>query len=496
MGNLTVNQLKHAALIDRAGEALSSLESAMDRTYRLGYHLMPPAGWMNDPNGLIQFQGVYHAFYQHDPYQSKQGPMHWGHATSLDLVHWEHQPVALAPSETYDSGPAGGQGCWSGSAVDDNGTLTLIYTGHVDGRSPEEVQSLAVSVDGIVFNKPDQNPVIEDSPDRERFGFRDPKVWKRGELWYMAVGYGKDGLGKAIIYTSENLRVWTYRGAALESDGTMGDMWECPDLFPIGGGEHHALLISPMNTGSYKNLYVTGRFDYEACRLEKGYAELIDYGFDFYAPQTLLDDQGRRIMLAWMNIWGAVAPEQELGWYGAMTLPRELTLEADGTLRSRPVKELEVLRGEAVQASGIVLRDGEPAGVAGVAGQQLELIARIRPGDASEVGLRFFASADGEAYAEIVYDVAGGKLSMDRSRAGAGDGGVSVAPLSLLSDGTIELRLYLDRSSAELFANDGRIAMTNRIYGKADQTGISFVARGGEAELVSLDSWRLNGIWG
>ncbi|WP_424768414.1 glycoside hydrolase family 32 protein [Paenibacillus sp. sgz302251] len=495
MSDLTVRQLEHAALIAKAGESLTKLEATMNREYRLHYHLMPPAGWMNDPNGFIHHRGVYHLFYQHDPYQPKQGPMHWGHATSRDLVHWEHQPVALAPSEDYDSGPTGGQGCWSGSAVDDNGRLALLYTGHVDGRKPEEVQCLAVSEDGIHFRKEEGNPVIGDSPDPLRFGFRDPKVWKHGDIWYMVVGYGKDGLGKAIIYKSENLREWSYEGPAVESDGTMGDMWECPDLFPIGEGDTHVLIISPMNTGSYKNLYLTGTFHYNTCRFAKTHQNLIDYGFDFYAPQTLLDEQGRRIMVAWMNIWGATMPEQAHGWYGAMTLPRELTLEPDGTLRSRPVKELEKLRGDRTSVADVVLRDGEKTTFDGVEGHSLELIVRIHPGSAAEMGLRVFGSADGSAYAEIGYSVAEGKLSMDRSRAGDGDGGISAAPLQPLEDGTIELRLYLDRSSVELFANDGRIAMTNRIYGDAAATGISFFSRGGEANIVTLEAWPLESIW-
>jgi len=495
MSNLTARQQEHMVLIAKAGEALTKLEAAMDNTYRLHYHMMPPAGWMNDPNGFIQFKGIYHLFYQHDPYQAKQGPMHWGHATSVDLVNWVHQPVALAPSEDYDSGQSGGQGCWSGSAVNDNGKLTLIYTGHVDGRKPEEVQCLAISEDGIQFYKAEHNPVIGDSPDAERFGFRDPKVWKHDNTWYMVIGYGKDGLGKALIYTSNDLHSWTCKGPAIESDGTMGDMWECPDLFPIGEGDSHALIISPMNTGSYKNLYITGTFDYSTCRLQKLHGAPIDYGFDFYAPQTLVDEQGRRIMIAWMNIWGAKMPEQEHGWYGAMTLPRELSLESDGTLRSRPIKELEQLRRERILKTEFVLEEGVQKKVDGVHGQALELVVQIDPKDAAEVGLRMFASADGEFYAELSYSVAESKLLMDRSRAGGGDGGVCSAPLQLLEDGTIELHLYLDRSSVELFANDGTIAMTNRIYGDEHAAGISFFARGGEATVIDLQAWPLKSIW-
>lgn len=488
----------HQAFIAQADEALNGQRDAIDSKFRLHYHVMPPAGWMNDPNGLIHFNGYYHLFYQHDPYQAKQGPMHWGHARSKDLVHWEHLPVALAPSEDYDKGGEGGQGCWSGSAVDNDGTLTLIYTGHVDGKTPEEVQCLATSSDGVTFNKHAANPVIGDSPDAKRFGFRDPKVWKHGDKWYMVIGYGKDGLGKGIVYTSSDLLSWEYKGAAAESDGTMGDMWECPDLFPLGGGGRHVLLISPMNIAPVKNLYLSGTFDYESCRFEKGYAEQIDYGFDFYAPQTLLDDQGRRIMIAWMNIWGATMPEQAHGWMGAMTLPRELTLAADGTLRSNPVPELAALRGLHTAAADIALESGHFIEIAGVRGDSLELnivFDTTKSSDATSFGLRIRCSEDGSSYTEIRYAASEQMLYMDRNLGGAGDGGVSKAPLQPLEDGRIQLRLFIDRSSVELFANGGRMTITNRLYPDPEYAGIRFFAQEGSAVIETLEAWELKPIW-
>ncbi|WP_337099404.1 glycoside hydrolase family 32 protein [Paenibacillus sp. YIM B09110] len=488
---------EHQIFINKAGETLKENFKALDTAYRLHYHMMPPSGWMNDPNGLIYFKGEYHLFYQHDPYQAKQGPMHWGHARSKDLVRWEHLPVALAPSEQYDKGGDHGQGCWSGSAVDDNGILKLIYTGHVDGKTPEEVQCLAGSEDGVSFHKHPSNPIIDDSPDARRFGFRDPKVWKQGDKWYMVVGYGKDGLGKAIMYMSDDLLSWHYKGAAVESDGTMGDMWECPDLFPLGGEDSHVLLISPMNIAPVKNLYLSGRFDYENCRFEKGYAEQIDYGFDFYAPQTLIDGQGRRIMIAWMNIWGATMPEQEHGWYGAMTLPRELTLASDGTVRSQPVSELESLRGKHTAESSLILEDDAYVEVDGVRGDSIELAVLwdIAQSDAAEFGLRIRCSEDSSSYTEIRYMPREQKLFMDRELGGAGDGGVSAAPLAPMADGRVRLRLFIDRSSVELFANDGRMAMTNRLYPNPADTGIRFFARGGTAVIETLDAWKLAPIW-
>lgn len=487
----------HQAFIAQAEKAWRENANKLDEKYRLHYHMMPPAGWMNDPNGMIYFDGHYHLFYQHDPYQAKQGPMHWGHARSKDLVHWEHLPVALAPSEDYDMGGNAGQGCWSGSAVDNNGVLTLIYTGHVDGKTPEEVQCLATSTDGVTFHKHTANPVIGDSPDAERFGFRDPKVWKHGEKWYMIVGYGKDGLGKGIIYTSTDLLSWDYQGAAAESDGTMGDMWECPDLFPLGSDQQHVLLISPMNVAPIKNLYLAGNFNYDSCRFEQKHAAQIDYGFDFYAPQTLLDDKGRRIMIAWMNIWGATMPEQAHGWLGGMTLPRELTLADDGTLRSHPVPELAALRGQHTAAADVALADNDFVTIDAVHGDSVELdiVYDLAGSDASEVGIRVRCSEDGSAYTEIRYSITEQKIYMDRNLGGEGDGGVSEAPLLKQADGRLRIRLFLDRSSIELFAGEGRTAITNRVYPNPKDLGITFFARGGTAKLETLDAWELSSIW-
>ncbi|MFC4972217.1 glycoside hydrolase family 32 protein [Paenibacillus sp. GCM10023248] len=465
-----------------------------DDSYRLRYHLMPPAGWMNDPNGLIYYQNEYHAFYQHYPYESSWGPMHWGHAKSKDLVNWEHLPVALAPSETYDAGETGGYGCWSGSAVDDDGVLTLIYTGHVDGRTPTEVQCLATSGDGVIFRKEAGNPVVAGPPEEGGFGFRDPKVWRHDGAWYMVVGYGKDGLGKALLYTSPNLRNWRYLGAAAESDGTMGDMWECPDLFPLGTGDDHVLIISPMNMGATKTMYMTGSLNYETGVFERRYAERLDYGFDFYAPQTFADDSGRRILFGWMNIWGARMPEQERGWMGAFTLPRELTLAEDGTLRMRPAAELTALRGEHRRVSGLTVGAGTVVALPGVAGDSLEIIAVYdvsNSAEHAEFGLLLRCSEDGSEYTKVVYSAAERKLGVDRTRAGAGDAGVSEVQLEPLADGRVKLHLFLDRSSVELFANDGMKTVTNRIYPAADSVGIKLFAERGAARLESLDAWQL-----
>ncbi|WP_284645733.1 glycoside hydrolase family 32 protein [Paenibacillus silviterrae] len=489
----------HRARVDAANEALQELSKAIPQDgFRLHYHLMPPAGWMNDPNGLIYYQGEYHVFYQHYPYKPQHGPMYWGHAKSSDLVHWGHLPVAIAPSRDYDLGTEGGYGCWSGSAVEQDGVLTLVYTGHVDGRSPEEVQCIATSKDGVHFEKPYDNPVISGPPSEGGFGFRDPKVWKRGEDWYMVLGYGKDGLGKALLYTSKDLRSWHYMGVAAESDGTMGNMWECPDLFPLGDGDRHILVISPMNMGATKTMYLSGTMDYATGKLHYSTSERLDYGFDFYAPQTFLDHEGRRILIGWMNIWGARMPEQEEGWMGAFTLPRELKLSEDGTLRMVPVKELQSLRGERYELSRRTFASDTVTLVDGLFGDALEIVAIFdasASGAEAEFGLQVRSSPNQEEFTEIVYSAAERKLKMDRTRAGKGDGGISEADLQPMNDGRIKLHIFLDRSSIELFANDGQRTITNRIYPDPSSIGVKLVSRNGNAELLELTAWRLHSIW-
>ncbi|MFD0698078.1 glycoside hydrolase family 32 protein [Paenibacillus sp. GCM10027628] len=488
--------MAHTQRLEHANEALKRAvaELPKDDSFRLRYHFMPVAAWMNDPNGLIFYKNEYHVFYQHNPYEPNHGPMYWGHAKTKDLITWEHLPIALAPSEVYDLGETGGYGCWSGSAVDHNGVLTLIYTGHVDGRVPEEVQCVATSADGVTFNKAAHNPVIANPPEEGGFGFRDPKVWQHEDVWYTVIGYGKDGLGKALLYTSPDLQHWTYIGIAAESDGTMGNMWECPDLFPVGDSGDHVLICSPMNMGATKTLYLSGKFSYETGKLDVRYQERLDYGFDFYAPQTLEDARGRRILIGWMNIWGAQMPEQKRGWMGAFTLPRELTMAADGTIRMKPVEELKALRGEHHTFGTQKVSADTVVPLAGLQSDVLEIVVIFNTAESAanaEYGLQLRSSEDGRQYTEVVYAEAEGKLKMDRSRSGQGEPSISEAELSPMSDGRISLHIFLDCSSVELFANDGAKTITNRIYPDPTSLGIRLFARKGEGVVESLDVWEL-----
>ncbi|AJY73871.1 glycoside hydrolase family 32 protein [Paenibacillus beijingensis] len=490
-----MNQLEHRERIQQASETVAAqAKEAAKEQYRLHYHFMPPANWMNDPNGLIHYKGEYHLFYQHYPYADQWGPMYWGHAKSKDLVRWQHLPVALAPSEDYDRGEQNGHGCWSGSAVEHDGKLVLFYTGHVDGRDPVEVQCMAVSEDGVTFEKHAGNPVVAGPPESGLFGFRDPKVWKHGDWWYMVVGSGKDGKGRALLYRARELTDWQYVGVAAESDGTQGDMWECPDLFPLGG--KHVLIISPMNMPGTKNLVMVGEMDYESGVFTPETCEKLDEGFDFYAAQTLEDADGRRIVIGWMDMWGSKMIAARRGWYGAMTIPRQLVLTPEGSVASVPVPELETLREDGRSYENVVLESGKAFLPDLPGGSSLEVIAEFDlTGDRPErIELKWITSEDEAEETVIRYDANAHTLSVDRDRSGAGDTGVCTASVAGIDAGRLKLQLFIDQSSIELFAGDGRKVLSNRIYPGGAEARLQISADGGSAQLQSLQIWKLSGM--
>jgi beta-fructofuranosidase len=446
------------------------------------WHFTPPAGWMNDPNGLAQFRGEYHLFYQYHPFGTDWGPMHWGHAVSPDLVRWRHLPIALAPSP---GGPDAG-GCFSGSAVDDGGVLSLVYTGHGE----RQVQCLATSPDGRVFTKHPGNPVLDSPP--EGFPpehFRDPKVWRAEGRWWMVAGSKRNGRGAALLYQSEDLRRWSFTAVAAESDGTLGTMWECPDLFALR--DRHVLVVSPEGLDRRKALLFVGRLDYRTGRFAIESRHVADHGFDLYAPQSFEDATGRRVVIGWMDSWGSKAwPTKAWGWAGAMTVPRLLRLSADGTPLWAPVPEVETLRGEPTTVPSGAIEPGLRV-LDAVRGDSLDLELEIDPGTASEVALLVRRSPDGKEETRIAYDRASATLAIDRDRAGAGDGGVHSAPLPLGAGETLRLRVLVDRSSVEVFAQDGRVVLTDRVYPDPESVGSALEAKGGRSRLVSLRAFPL-----
>lgn len=423
--------------------------------YRLGYHVSAPAGWINDPNGFCYYKGYYHIFYQYHPYSADWGPMHWGHSRSKDLVHWESLPIALAPDTKADE-----DGCFSGSAIVKDDVLYLIYTGHhyYDDGDPDHFwqnQNLAYSTDGINFTKYENNPIIASAPEDNTHHFRDPKVWEKDGKYYMILGsQGKDGVGRAITYRSDDLKDWQYLGEIAKANGltTEGFMWECPDFFELA--DKDILLLSPQGIEAqgqkYLNLFQTGyfvgNFDYSTNTFEHGGFTELDHGHDFYATQTTLAPDGRRLVFGWMDMWESKFPEKADGWAGALTLLRELELK-DDQLYMRPVKEAVQLRTAEISAwnkqvtEKTLLCENE---------HQAEIDLTLTTDQAFEL-----AFTDQDKQVKLTFDQATHTFTLLNGDARY----ASIKPNSEL-----KLQIFIDTSSLEIFINDGEAVFTERFY--------------------------------
>lgn len=465
--------------------------------HRLGFHIAAPAGWINDPNGLCFHNGLYHAFYQHHPYSSDWGPMHWGHVTSTDMVRWQHQPIALAP---------GAEGtCFSGSAFSVGDTLALLYTGHTwlaeegDDDHMKQVQCLATSEDGIHFEK--QGVVIADAPKSDMVHFRDPKVWQEDGIWHMVVGMKDGEQGQIGYYQSDDLRDWQYRGVMAEATDGIGFMWECPDFFSLG--DKRVLICSPMgmeadgynNLNFHQNGYMVGDLDKQTCRFSFDKFVELDFGHDFYACQTFDAQDGRRVAVAWMDMWHSEMPTKARGWCGALTLPRKLTLDDTGKIWQTPIQELTTLRQEQFDTAHITQIDSQILDTE-IRGDLLEVKARFSLAGASAERFGFMLRV-GEAPFErtlVGYDRMAKRAFIDRTLSGEAVTGMRSVDIDT-SNNCVEFHLYLDRSSVEAFLNQGEQVMTSRIYPAESSLGFKLFAENGSVELESLAIWRLEDIW-
>ena len=357
--------VKQSLILARAYEQAAG--GKIPRDSRPVFHLTPLTGWMNDPNGFSWYHGQYHLFYQYNPYDTEWDAMHWGHAVSQDLLHWTYLPAALAPDASYDS-----FGCFSGSAAElPDGRQLLMYTGvrQEGGDKEREYQTQCIAVgDGKDYVKYGKNPVLDSDvlpEDLSPYDFRDPKMWRTEDGGYRCVigARRNDKRGVLLLFDSTDGFEWKYTGVLAENDGRFGLMWECPDFFPLDGKQ--VLFVSPQDMlpegFEYHNgngtVCLTGRMD--GNRFVEEHNQAIDYGIDFYAPQTILTPDGRRVMIGWMQNWDTCKTTgyEERPWFGQMSLPRELFLK-NGRLYQQPIRELSQYRSGQVEYRDVLL-DGE-----------------------------------------------------------------------------------------------------------------------------------------
>ena len=464
----------------------------MKLEHRPQYHFLPPSGWLNDPNGLIQWNGEYHLFYQFNPLEAQWGNIHWGHATSSDLVQWQHRAIALAP----EAGSPDETGCWSGVCIDFFGVPALLYTG---SKAYNPIDDSSQPTICLAFGDPTletwhkQGVVLEPPAHLDWLGFRDPVVWRDGERFLMTVGAGiRDRGGAVLLYESEDLRNWKMLEPMLVADefdlplqtpelrggaAHFGTVWECPQLLEFA--DRAALIVSAWEDrrGLYP-LSITGSFEGQKFRADR--AEVLDAG-NLFAPLAFQDVNNRQVMFAWITEDRPSATQLEAGWSGCMSLPRVLHLNSAGMLEQHPAPELVALR------TSHLLRQQVTSGDVIAHGDTLEIQVVFRLSDALEFGLSLRCSDDGREQTRIVYDPIRELLTIDRSCSSLQmDQTNQSMHLPKPENNLLELHVFLDVSVLEVFAH-GRV-ITSRVYPSLEGKGMRVF---GVAAVERLELWTL-----
>lgn len=458
---------------------------------RQKYHFMAETGWINDPNGLIYFKGKYHFFYQYNPYQSFWENMHWGHAVSDDLIHWEYLPVALAPSEPYEDHLKGG--CFSGSAIEFDGKLYLIYTAATNhGNGFVQTQCVAYSEDGIHFEKYEKNPVLTAPEGISPDSFRDPKVWKHEDSYYMVCGASKNQKGQALLYRSEDLIHWTFINVLAESRGEWGTMWECPDFFRIGN--RYVLTFSPIGAGERTCVYLTGSFDYDTSKFDYDVSGEIDWGFDYYAPQSFQAPDGRRIMVAWANEWEWMpffkdwGPTYREDWCGFFNFPREVNMTKSGRLSFVPIRELKKYRkktGKYVQDKLVICDSQQELKSDDGIAFELKFNINLRASNAQQLLVKLRCDEINQTV--CIFDLKNGELKVNRNKADGWSKGISHSILFLKEKDVLDVHILSDQSSLELFTDNYQNNHSMNVFAGNEQNKIYFQAVEGSVVLENVE---------
>ena len=442
---------------------------AITKTKEPGFHVTGERGWINDPNGLIFYGGKYHAFFQHHPYDTKWGPMHWGHVVSEDLTNWKYLPNALTPGDDFDK-----NGCFSGSAILHDGKLWLMYTGFVENRGGESIrqqQCLAESEDGITFKK--HGIVIGEDLLPEGYApcdFRDPKVWLHdGYFWCIVAARKVEGRGRILLFKSKDLFNWEFVSDLLGRD-SLGSMIECPDYSEELGYLLFCEQFQPSENGKHLNVHTcrfcAGKIDYSTGTFKEESCEIVDYGFDVYAPQTFV---GEPIFMGWLNMWDRNVPSEKYGFAGMLTVPRKITVN-NGRLLQEPVVNCTAVYKTDVRDQ---LSDKVSRGVITIKATGLEALS---------VKMR----SNGENYTSLVLN--NGEWVFDRSKSGEAISGVEKDPDSLMGirrmpfsgEREVTLTIVMDDFSVEIF-EDGR-SLTSTIYPPEDADGFELFVKANDCQ--------------
>lgn len=459
----------------------------MDR-YRPRYHFTAPQNWMNDPNGPFQKDGEYHLFYQHNPDAPEWGDIHWGHAKSEDLVNWTHVPIALTPSREL-----GELHCFSGCSVVNGDDVVLFYTSIGEGERDATTgaqQWTAKGNDLRTWSKPDINPVLTSELhgiDVQITEWRDPYVWKEVDGWLMLLGGISEGKGCGLIYRSDDLENWSFKGIFYQGDE---HIWECPHLFRFG--DKAVLFYSP--SGPVR--YITGTISGDKFTEVQKHGT-VDYGGweGYYASTGFVDEKGRRILHGWVPEGRGESFPVSLDWAGALALPRVVELKPNGAITMSPVPELEALRGESHRFGNVEVRP-KPMNT-GVHSTSYECSLEIdrRNLDTKEMIVSVFVSSCGRERTDVRLNLATNSISIDRSFSSLFPN-VNKSPIkgdlpAADNAETLNLRIFADQSIIEVFVNN-ETCLTARVYPSLEDSDGVELSSSGEIIVSKMEVWEMN----
>ena len=471
---------KHRTILETTKEELAQLlEKSKNDNWKPIYHIHPEFGLLNDPNGLAYFNGYYHLFHQWYPYGTTHGMKHWAHLKSKNLVEWTREEVALIPTEDYEA-----HGAYSGTSIEIDNKLYLYYTGNIklDKMNRSSNQCLAImDGDGNIQKHP-SNALIEGVPQGYTGHVRDPKVFKKNDQYYMILGAQRlDETGTFIVYQSPNGIEWKLLGELIlkNFNQEFGYMWECPDYAQIDGKD--LLVFSPQGIEpqgeKYKNLfnvtYVIGKLDIENLTFEVESFDEFERGFDFYATQMFKGKEEQTLLLAWAGLGEFEYPTDEFGWAHCLTFPREITIK-DNKVIQFPAKELELLRldgmSESGECQGFALLPNET--------NTYELNVTLKPNDANTFGLNLAVSEEERLILE--FNQKEQTVTLDRSELKhqfvEEFGTYRQADLNIGE--VLEIKVLMDNSIAEIFINNGEVAITTRLFPLKTSTNIEIFSDG------------------
>ena len=426
------------------------------------FHIEAEKGLVNDPNGLIFWKGEYHVFYQLNPKSCEHTFKNWAHIKSKDLINWEKLPIALAPTDWFDK-----DGCYSGSAIEKDGKLYLMYTGNVKNNGVREsYQCLAVSEDGISFKK--LGPVIHnnDIPKGYTRHFRDPKLLRKNGKFYVVLGTQRENLtGTILLYSSKDLFAWKFEQEIIK--GEFGYMCECPDYYEVN--KQGVLIFSPQGLTAdgilYNNRYQSGYILRNIKETEKNNFIELDRGFEFYAPQSFIGKGGERIMFGWMGMPEELEhPSVEEGWIHSLTLPRIIEIE-NNKLYQRPHTNLQKLRKNKITIENLEVNGKVNLEKFNIKGITYEIILKLEELN-SDLILNIRAGENNKTV--LKYEYKNKLFILDREKSGRGYKGIRKCVLDTLK----EIRIFSDTSSIEVYLNNGEEVFTANIYPEKDAENI------------------------